>query len=364
MATSPRPELEKIPDCPHGVVGERELRQLGLPAVIDFSASCNPLGMSSRATDALKGLVSSKYPDSSCTALREAIAERMNVSPDNVLFGNGSIELIWLLHLAYLRPNDSVVVFGPTFGEYARAAAIHGGRVLEIRSLQRDDFLLDLEWAKVVLSEPSLRLAFLCNPNNPTGTYLDNKVIENLASSCKEGLLVVDEAYLGFVMGDDIANVTFGDGSIVRLRSMTKDYGLAGLRLGYVLAERDIIQALEKVRPPWSVNAAAQIAGLAALQDEAHLTRARELVAQSKAYLIEQLTHLGLEVMPSMANYLLVRVGDGHAFRAELLEHGCGVRDCASFGLPEYIRIGIRSLEDCQQLVSAIEKIQVKPYAS
>jgi histidinol-phosphate aminotransferase len=313
--------------------------------------------MSPKALAALKTIDASRYPDSSCTTLRAAIAERLNVAQANVLFGNGSIELIWLLASAYLRPGDNVVVFSPTFGEYARAAAIHGARVIEHRAEEADSFRLDLKRAKALLLDHSPRLVFLCNPNNPTGAYLDPSAVTELSTYCHDGLLVVDEAYLAFVDAAHLGNPGFGDGTIVRLRSMTKDYALAGLRLGYVLAQPDIIQALDRVRPPWSVNSVAQTAGLAALEDEHHIDRARELVAESKAFLVDQLGRRGLPLQPSAANYILVRVGDGRAFRSALLKRGRGVRDCASFGLPEFIRIGIRSLEECRQLVAAIDDI-------
>ena len=141
------------------------------------------------------------------------------------------------------------------------------------------------------------------------------------------------------------------------LRSLTKDHGLAGLRLGYAITTPDLLDPIRRVRPPWSVNALAQAAGLAALEDVGHIEEARRVVAESRAYLAEELGALGLGVIPSAANFLLVRVGDGAAFRSGLLERGVCVRDCASFGLPAYVRIGVRRLEECRRLASAAREV-------
>ncbi len=356
MATSPRPELAAVPACPHGSIGGAELAAWGMRSVLDFSVNCNPLGPPSAVAAALAAVDPARYPDDECGALRRALAPRLGVAEDCLVVGNGSVELIWLLAAAYLRPGDAALIVGPTFGEYARAVAIHGGRPLEHRASAEDGFRPRVGEIVARLRDLRPRLVFLCNPNNPTGVYLGRAEVGRLSAACTDGLLVVDEAYLAFVeRADSLLDLL--DEGVVLLRSLTKDYALAGLRLGYALAAPAVSAALRQVRAPWSVNAAAQAAGLAALADEAHLARARQEVAAARAYLMAELTSLGLPVLPSAANFLLVRVGAASKLRGELLRRGCCVRDCTSFGLPEYIRIGLRRLPECRQLVAALREV-------
>jgi len=150
------------------------------------------------------------------------------------------------------------------------------------------------------------------------------------------------------------------EGNVVLLRSMTKDHALAGLRLGYALASPEVVTTLKKVQPSWSVNAAAQAAGLAALSDADHLRETLPKIAEAKAYLEEELTCLGLRVVPSTANFLLVEVGDGRTLRRRLLSHGLMVRDCTSFGLPEYVRIAARQMEECRQLIETLRQLVIR----
>jgi histidinol-phosphate aminotransferase len=176
---------------------------------------------------------------------------------------------------------------------------------------------------------------------------------------------VVDEAYRAFVAGpwpsepliERGPGLSPAAGNVVLLRSMTKDHALAGLRLGYALAPPEVVTTLKKVQPSWSVNAAAQVAGLAALSDADHLPETLPKIAEAKAYLVEELTRLGLRVVPSAANFLLVEVGDGQTLRRKLLSHGLVVRDCTSFGLPEYVRIAARRLEECRQLIKTLRQL-------
>ena len=165
------------------------------------------------------------------------------------------------------------------------------------------------------------------------------------------GLLALDEAYLGFVEDTWDSLELLGLGNVVLLRSMTKDYALTGLRLGYSLASPEVTSRMSALQPDWSVNSLAQVAGLVALADDGYLPRARKAVDETKKYLAVELAPLGFNVLPSTANFLLVEVGDGAAVRDKLMRRGLFVRDCASFGLPDCLRIGIRSIADCQRLV-------------
>jgi len=356
MSTSPRPELAALSPCPHGAIGDAELATLGLPPVVDLSVNANPLGPSPGVAAAVAAADPARYPDDGCLRLRRALADRLGVGLEAIVAGNGSAELIWLLALAYLRQGDRAVIVGPTFGEYARAVAIMGAQPLLWQAKEENGFRPDLAAVVTAVREARPRLVFLCNPNNPTGVYLGREDVMRLLGACADSLLVVDEAYLAFVDGAE-SLLDLVDRGVVLLRSLTKDCALAGLRLGYALAAPETAAALGAVRPPWSVNAAAQAAGLVALADEAHLRRARQAVREARSYLTAALPKLGLAVVPTVANFLLVRVGEAAAFRAALLRRGFCVRDCTSFGLPRYIRIGLRPLPECRRLVAAIQEV-------
>ena len=172
------------------------------------------------------------------------------------------------------------------------------------------------------------------------------------------GLLVLDEAYLSFIERSWDSRPLLDSGNVVLLRSMTKDHALAGLRLGYLLALPGTLARIGAFRYSWSVNAMAQAAGSAALAHQDHIARGREVVRSGKDYLHQELRKLGLKCMPSAANFLLVEVGDAAGLRARLLkDHGICVRECTSFGLPGHIRIGVRGLDDCGRLISALKKV-------
>ncbi len=366
MPIRPRPEVEKLTPAVHGGPDYAELAALGLSPdeVIDFSANANPYGPSPRVRAALAEVSLDRYPDAQALALRERLAQLHGLTPNHVIAGNGTTELIWLLGMAYLQHGDPVVIIGPTFGEYRAAARVMGASVTEYRT-PAADFQPDVNAIAALIEQQQPRLTFLCNPNNPTGVYLVREAVEALAAACGKSLLVVDEAYRAFVTKPWPSEplVERGPGlnpvesNVVLLRSMTKDHALAGLRLGYALASPEVVAALKKVQPPWSVNAAAQVAGLAALSDEDHLRETLPPIAEAKAYLVEELTALGLRVVPSAANFLLVEVGDGRALRRKLLSHGLVVRDCASFGLPEYVRIAVRRMEECRRLIETLHQL-------
>jgi histidinol-phosphate aminotransferase len=370
MPIRPRPEVEKLTPAVHGGPDYAELAALGLSPdeVMDFSANANPYGPSPRVRVALAGVSLDRYPDAQAIALRQRLAQIHGLTPEHIIVGNGTAELIWLLALAYLQRGDPLVIIGPTFGEYRAAAGLMGAGIAEYRAPATADFQPDVAAIKALIERQQPRLTFLCNPNNPTGVYLAREAVEALAAACGEGLLVVDEAYRAFVAepwpSEPLIARGLGlspaAGNVVLLRSMTKDHALAGLRLGYALASPEVIAALKKVQPSWSVNAAAQVAGLAALSDKDHLRETLPKIAEAKAYLLEELTRLGLRVVPSAANFLLVEVGDGRDLRRRLLSHGLMVRDCSSFSLPEYVRIAVRRLEECRRLIKTLRQLLIR----
>ena len=354
----------------HGGVKPEELRTLGLDPedVLDFSASVSPIGPPEGVWEALRKVDLGAYPDPHCLVLREELSAHLSrvskVPVDNILVGNGSTEIIHLLTRAFLSGkspagNYSALQLSPTYGEYAGACRLIGVAISDFQASLYPPFRWDMDEAVSLIRKDRPRLVFVCNPNNPTGVYLDEDGVKRLAGATADGggLLVMDEAYISFVDGPWNSLGMALDGNVVLLRSMTKDYALTSLRLGYAVASVDIIDQLAALQPDWSVNGFAQAAGMAALADASYLSRAKDAVDEAKDFLADRLDRLGLTVLPSAANFVLVDVSDGNLWRDKLMRSGIFVRDCASFGLPSYIRIGIRALPDCQRLVAAMETV-------
>lgn len=356
MPPQPRAHLRALRPATHGAVGLAELAAHGLAPgdVCDFSVSVNPLGPAPGVAAAIHATNPSRYPDPNSSALRLALARRDGVPPETITVGNGATELIWALAAAYLDPGDTAAIAAPTFGEYAAAVAAVAGRVVEWRASAADGFAFDLEAFITAVTGSRAKLAYLGQPNNPTGALLPAAELAALLTAAPETLFVVDESYLAFVTDPPDLRPLLARGNLVLLRSLTKEYALAGLRLGYASGPPEASAALRVARPAWSVNAVAQAAGLAALADGEHLAAARRVVREARDYLARELRALGFRVAPPTANFLLVEVGDGAALRAALLPRGLIVRECASFGLPAYVRIGVRTLPECRRLVAAL----------
>ena len=357
----------------HGGIKEAELRALGLRLedCLDFSASVSPLGPPDGVPEAIAGVDLSSYPDPHCLALTEAIAthhERDGVDAGNVIVGNGSTEIIHLLTRAYIEqmPADgsrSALLLTPTYGEYDGAVRISGGKVHALPATRGcREFTWDTDSAVRLISSHGPALTFVCNPNNPTGALVTLPDIESLADAMHVagGLLVLDEAYIN--LSDRWAEagaiaLAARHSSIVVLRSMTKDYALTALRLGYAIAAPAVIARLQALQPDWSVNGLAQAAGMVAIADQKYLARARRAVAASRDCVVERLGALEIQCYPTAANFILARVGDAPALRDWLALQGLFVRDCTSFGLPDCIRIGLRPVDDCVRLTDAIAEL-------
>jgi histidinol-phosphate aminotransferase len=257
-----------------------------------------------------------------------------------------------------LGKSGRALIMAPTFAEYEAAARRAGAAVILQGAIEEKDFIWDISAACREVRHQRPGLVFLCQPNNPTGLYLEREVVESLAEAAGQGLLVLDEAYISFVYEAWDSCQLLSRGNVVVLRSLTKDCALAGLRLGYALCPSDVARALSASQPSWSVNAVAQAAGVAALADREHWLRGISCVQEGRGYLYLELGALGYKVLLSVANFLLVKVGDATALRRQLLSRGLCVRDCTSFGLPEYIRIGVRTLPECQRLVEALREVK------
>jgi histidinol-phosphate aminotransferase len=354
-----RPEIEKLAPVAHG--GFHSDHQTDW---IDFSSNVNPYGPSPRVWEALRNVPIGRHPDPRATPLRNALAERQGVSARQLIVGNGSIDLIYHLAVAYVRADDRVLIVAPTFGEYAASAAMMGAQIVEYRTRPENDFAIDVDAFVAHARATRPRLVFVCNPNNPTGKYLLRDDIEKIIRACNDALVVLDEAFVRFVADAWDARELLRYDNLLILRSLTKDYALTGLRVGYAIASPPIIESIEKVQPPWSVNAFAQAATLAALDDEQHLRDSLSALARAKIALVDDLTRLGLRVVPSATHFFLVQTCEVsktsqvyHAteFARQLRAHKIIVRDGTSWGLPNFVRIATRTPEENAQLVAAIQ---------
>ena len=363
----------------HGGIKEEELRALGLRLedCLDFSASVSPLGPPDEVPHAIASVDLTAYPDPHCLALAEAITAHHatdGVSPDHVIVGNGSTEIIHLLTRACIGQGDltnaAALLLTPTYGEYDGAVRISGGNIVPLAAARdAQGFSWDVSIAAELITAELPALTFVCNPNNPTGAMMGRANLAALADAAANvgGLLVVDEAYINLSESHGeghVVDLAAQHGSVIALRSMTKDYALTALRLGYAIAAPPVIARLHALQPDWSVNGLAQAAGMVALADHGYLERARRAVAASRECIVERLTALGIRCYPTAANFVLANVGDAAALRDRLARQGLFVRDCASFGLPDCIRIGLRPVPDCARLADAIAELLVADQTS
>ncbi len=352
----------------HGAIDFAELETLGLQPddILDFSVNSNPYGPSPNVQLALSQTPLDRYPDREVISLRRALARRLNVSVDQIVMGNGAAELLWLIALAFLRPKEQVLVVGPTFGEYERLSHLMGGHVTTWQASPDDYFKVNVDVISNFLTNLQPAVTFICNPNNPTGAYLPVDIIGHWAKSHPETLFVIDEAYLAFSSeAESILKLKFGN--LLAVRSMTKDYALAGLRLGYAVSHNPkLISAINLSKPAWNVNALAQVAGLAALADESHQQHTLLALKQSATAFVNDLTAVGFAPIPSTTHFFLLPITDnvlsvhsGSEFRSILLKYGILVRDCTSFGLPSFVRIATRRPNENKQLLEKVQNLIV-----
>lgn len=348
---------ERLPPAAHGALDYAELERLGISPedVLDFSVNSNPYGASPLVREAIRQTPIERYPDREALALRRALSRRLAAPVEQILPGNGAAELIQLTAFAFLKPGDEVLIVGPTFGEYERASRLMGAQIHHWRAKPENGFAIRADEIQAMLERHTFRLVFLCNPNNPTGQVFLLEALESWARSFPDTFFVVDEAYLAFAPAA-VSAIGPGWKNILVLRSMTKDYALAGLRLGYVVADCAVIDLLRNVRPAWNVNALAQAAGLAALQDEVYLEETLHAIQNDKVGLVKGLEAVGIQPLPSQTHFFLLPVENGRDFRRRLLQHGIQVRDCDSFGLPGYVRIATRQPDENARLLAALKE--------
>jgi histidinol-phosphate aminotransferase len=310
--------------------------------VVKLSSNENPLGPAPRALAAIQAAAANvhRYPDAGSVALRQGLASRFDITPEMVLCTNGSDEMVFLLCLAFLREGDQAVMAHGSFISYYLRTLEMGGQAVRV---PLRDYAHDLEAMAEAITEQT-RLLFICNPNNPTGTTNSAAEISRLLERVPDDILVVvDEAYIEFVERADypdlLADLRAGRKNVVLLRTFAKIYGLAGLRLGYAFGAPEVMGYLERARPTFNVNSLAQAAGLAALEDDAHVARSRAHAAACRALFMRELQALDLQPVPSNTNFVAVHVGDDMAVATALMDHGFTVNPLSGWGLPGFIRI-------------------------
>ena len=353
---SPRPEVSSLPPSDHGAARLAEVRAYGQKAILDFSANVNPFGPSPRVYEALARTPIDRYPDLDTLLLREALAHHHGLTPAHILVGNGVSELILLVALTFIRPKDPCLIVEPTYGEYRRSVLLMGGHVRTWRAQAENRFRVCPQAITSLLQELPYRVVWLCHPNNPTGYPLSLQDLATWADAHPTTLFVVDEAYINFVPHLPSA-ISLQRPNVLILRSMTKDYALPGLRLGYAVGDPAIIQAMAQAQPPWSVNALAQAAGLAALQDPDHLHTTVRQTLTARDSLVTELRALGWRVLVASTPFFLMHVGHARRFRERLLAEGVLVRDGTSFGLPEYVRISTRRPQENSRLITILRRV-------
>ena len=333
-------------------------RELGIEGAIKLASNESPLGPSPLALAALRDALGEihRYPDGACFELRRVLADRLDVAGEQLVFGAGADELLELLVKVFLGEGDEAVFAWPSFAMYPIVVAGMGGT--DVRVPLDADLVHDLPAMARAVGERT-RLVIVCNPNNPTGTSVGAEAFDRFAAALPDSVvLVVDEAYVDFARRPDFPDalgwVRRRPGTVV-LRTFSKLYGLAGLRVGYGVADAETASYLERARHPFNVNRLAEVAALAALGDEAHAERTRCNNSEGIRYLARELPGLGIEVWPTDANFVLARTGANVADR--LLREGVIVRPLAGFGLPDCVRISVGLPEENERLVKALRRL-------
>ena len=335
---------------------EEVQRELGIGEPIKLASNENPIGPSPLAVAAVKAALSelNRYPDGGSYELRHKIAAHHEVSPDQIFMGSGSCEIINLLVYLFLRPGLNAVIAAHSFVIYQLAIAASGGaaKVVPLR-----DYTFDLDAMADAIND-NTRMVLLGNPNNPTGTIYRRDAWRRFLSRVPERVVIVaDEAYFEFVRDseypDSLADHK-GERLLVTLRTFSKIFGLAGLRVGYAVARPEIIRLLNNVRQPFNVTSLGQIAVVAAMDDTEHVRRTLEVNAAGMAYLEAEFRRLKLDFVPSQANFILTDVGDARAVYERLLSLGVIVRPMNGYGLPRHVRISVGLPEENRRLIAAL----------
>ena len=358
ILASLNPALANLPVYQPGRPIEEVAREHNLPpaSVIKLASNENPLGPSPKAVAAMRKALDSLhlYPDGNAFYLKRKLAEKLSVKTDQIVFGNGSNEIIEFIGHAFMRPGVDVIVSDYCFAIYPIMARMFGANIISVpaKGLGHDIS------AMVGSITPQTRVMFVANPNNPTGTLVPKEEIMDLVANVPDSvLLVMDEAYIDFQ--EDPADLLplvreRNKPNLLLMRTFSKIYGLAGLRLGYGIGHPELISALEKVRQPFNINSMIQAGAIAALDDEEHLVQTKRNNQEGLQFFEKELRGLKLEFAPSAANFILVKVGHGQKVFEAMQRVGVITRPMGGYKLPEWIRITIGTPEENRRCLSAL----------
>jgi histidinol-phosphate aminotransferase len=359
MKTSPF--LENLPVYQPGRPIEEVARELGLDpdSIIKLASNENPLGPSRLGLAAMRKALAqvNLYPDGNAFYLKQKLAAKLGVTPANLILGNGSNEVIEMAGHALLAPGAEVVVSQFCFAVYPIVTALFGAKLVVVPA-KNHAHALDAMLAAIT---PNTRIVFVANPNNPTGTTAGREELARFVNAVPANvLLALDEAYIEFLDEPlDLLPEIRNDAkpNLLLMRTFSKIYGLAGTRIGYGIGHPDFIAALEKIRQPFNINSVAQAGALAALDDAKHVEKTRKINSRGLKLYARTFRKLGLEFIPSQANFILVRVGDGQRVFVELQKLGVIVRPMGGYQLPEWIRISIGTPKENARCLEALKTV-------
>ncbi len=352
--------IAKLKSYPPGKPLEELEREYGITDSIKLASNENPIGTSPLALEAIRNHLKNlyRYPDGSGYYLRRRLSQRLGVEESSIVLGNGSNEIIDLVIRTFVQPGEEVLMSDPTFLVYSLMTQAVGGTAVKV---PQKSFSHDLEAMADALTSRA-RVVFLDNPNNPSGSIISRPKFENFRTRVPDDVIIVlDEAYMEFadpeqtITGLEYLN---GEPTVISLRTFSKAYGLAGLRIGYGVMDPEVANYLNRVRQPFNVNSLAQVAALAALDDEVFLQETQKVVREGLAFLYEELDKLQLRTYPTQTNFFLIDVDcDARIVYQAMLRRGVIVRAMNSYGLDSYIRISVGCPEENQRFIDTFKEV-------
>lgn len=352
--------IQDLTPYPPGKPIEELEREYGIKNSIKLASNENALGPSAKAVEAIKAALSKlhRYPDGSGYYLKKRLSEKLGVDQDNIVLGNGSNELIELIVRTFINPGEEVITSRPTFLVYRKMAQSVGGQNIVIPLKEGCHDLVGV--AQAVTAKT--KLIFLDNPNNPMGTVIKkNAFAEFLKNLPPQVIVVADEAYYDFIAASNtFCGLDYLDSPylVITLRTFSKAYGLAGLRIGYGVMRKELSEYINRVRQPFNVNSLAQVGALAALNDEEHLAKTKEMVGQGLDYLRTEVERLGYRCLHTQTNFFLIDLGtDGKMAYESLLQKGVIVRPMHAYGLPNYVRVTVGIPAENERFLKAFKEV-------
>lgn len=352
--------LFKIKPYVPGKPIEEVVREYNLKSAVKLASNESPFGPSKKVLKAINEAAKSlnRYPDGSCFYLRKKLAKKLAVDENQLIFGNGSDEIIVMAMRAFISPGDEVIIANPTFLIYEIAANISGAKVVAV---PLKNFRYDLKAMRQVIT-PKTKIIFIANPDNPTGTYVTKDEVNEFLKGIPEEIVVYfDEAYYEIVMEKDypdtLSLLKRGENLIIS-RTFSKAYSLAGLRIGYGISTKENIDLLNRLREPFNVNSLAQAAAIAGLDDKSGILKLRKAIKEGKKYFYDNFKQLGLKYVASAANFVLINLERDSSYIVQgLLKSGVIVRDMSGWGLNNFMRVTIGRKKENQKFIKALKHI-------